>query len=395
MEFYNGEEMKQLRLEQLSGAKSKVCKTCHYEDTFGKLSGRARQLHKSGIDLKNFELTMRSTPHYEYFKHSAEHHGESNHKPTDLQIDLGNTCNSSCIMCTPTASSKLVQDYKKLSKLEPLLFDGARVPRNWTKDPESVESVAQQLAGLGKELKYVHFLGGETLFDEAFYTLAEKLANESIASGVIVGTTTNGTIYNARVENLIPKFKEFHLGISIESVSPLNDYIRYPGKIQDIISNINKFVELRKQHPHFFISLRVTPNVFTIYEFDQLVEFMIEKNVIAESCNILHSPAVMRMELMPDDIRQETIEKFQTLIDKYNFANKGIANIRHADNIPQVIGDVVAQYHAFLVDYQIPDNVEDLRFNLVKFLKAFETVHNNTILDYAPRFTNFLRHYGY
>jgi len=395
MEFYNGKEMKKLRLEQLSGTKSDVCATCHYEDDFGKLSGRTRQLHKSGVDSKNFELTMRSTPHYEYFKFSSEHNGESNHKPTDLQIDLGNTCNSACIMCSPVASSKLVQDYKKLSKLEPLLFDGSRVPRNWTLNPELVESVAKQVAGLGKELKYVHFLGGETLFDEAFYTLAEKLASESIAPNVIVGTTTNGTIYNSRIENLIPKFKEFHLGISIEAVSPINDYIRYPGKIQDIISNINKFVELRKQHPHFFISLRVTPNVFTIYEFDQLVEFMIEKNVIAESCNILHSPDVMCMELMPDDIRQETIEKFQVLIKKYNFDNKGITNIRHADNISQVISDVVSQYHSFLVDYKVPNNVEDLRFKLVRFLKAFETVHNNNILDYAPRFTNFLRHYGY
>ena len=135
--------------------------------------------------------------------------------------------------------------------------------------------------------------------------------------------------------------------------------------------------------------------MFTIYEFDQLVEFMIEKNVIAESCNILHSPDVMCMELMPDDIRQETIEKFQVLIKKYNFDNKGITNIRHADNISQVISDVVSQYHSFLVDYKVPNNVEDLRFKLVRFLKAFETVHNNNILDYAPRFTNFLRHYGY
>ena len=389
MEFYNSDAMQQLRLDMLAGNKPAVCEPCYYQDTFGKLSGRVRQLNKSAITLNEFPLSFRSSPHLELFDYSNNNLGTSTHFPTDLQIDLGNTCNSACIMCDPTASSRLVADYKKLSRLDNKLFAEPKPYRSWTEDQQVVDRFVAELQSF-PYIRYIHFLGGETLYNQAFYDICEHLDGTDL----IVGTTTNGTIYDDRIEQLIPKFKEFHLGISIESVTALNDYVRYPGPTDQILENILKFVELRKQHTGLKLELRITPNLFTISELDQVFEFMIEYDIIAESCNILHQPRCLRMELMPDDIRQETVTKLQAIVDRVGSYTPQI-NTRRSDLSQQIIAQLANEYLDFVTTYTEPADAEESLAELVSFLKSFESIRNNTILDYAPRYTDFLRRIGY
>jgi pyruvate-formate lyase-activating enzyme len=339
--------------------------------------------------MTEFPLSLRSSPHLPLFEYSNAMAGASSHFPTDLQIDLGNTCNSACIMCDPTASSRLVADYKKLNKLDSRLFAEPRPYQSWTEDSAVVDRFVQELQSF-PYIRYIHFLGGETLYNQAYYDICEHLDG----SDLIVGTTTNGTIYDQRIERLIPRFREFHLGISIESVSSLNDYIRYPGPTKIILENIKKFVALRRQYPGLKLELRITPNLFTISELDQVFEFMVEHDIIAESCNILHQPRCLRMELMPDDIRQETVAKLQAVVDRLGSYTPQV-NTRRSDLSHEIIAQLATEYLEFVKTYTPPADAEESLKELVSFLKSFETIRNNTILDYAPRYKHFLRRIGY
>lgn len=394
LQFYNSEQMQQFRTEFLNGSKPSECNTCYYQDDFGKLSGRKKQLLKSAIQVGDFANSFKSSPHYNNFKYSHDNNGLADHLPTDLQIDLGNLCNSACIMCEPRASSRLSQDYQKLHKINDTLFIKPERFDSWSSDPELVNQFVDELIKI-PNLKYIHLLGGETLFIEAFYTICERLIDAGLSKNIIMGTTTNSTIFSERLRKIIPEFKQFHLGISIESVSKLNDYIRYPADISIVLENINKFVELRKTYPDLFITLRITPNVFTIYELDELLEFVINNHITAESCNILYKPECLRMEVMPEDIRAEAISKLKRLILKYQLVRHNVQNVRNPANIDQTTADTVFEYLEFLSTYTVPDNVDVLRTQLVTFLKSFESIRNNSILDYAPRYKDFLRHIGY
>ena len=390
MEFYNSERMNSLRTQFLQGQSPAICQDCYYQDSFDKLSGRRRQLLKSGI-TDQFDLQLRSSPHYPYFLHSDQHHGNSNYYPTDLQIDLGNLCNSACIMCDPVASSRLQQDYVKLHKIDPLTFKKTDNYISWTKD--ALDKVVNHVLEL-PTIKYIHFLGGETLYDAAFYTICQHLIDSGRSKDIIIGTTTNGTIYDDRVEYLISQFKEFHLGISIESTTELNDYVRYPGKIETIIANIHKFLQLRKIS-NLFVSLRITPNIFTIYTLDKLFEFMIENQVTAESCNILSDPACLRIELLPEDIKNEIIDKMALVIDRHNLSSTNQLNTRNPGVITKVIANTVLEYHKFMTSYQTPVDADHHRLQLVKFIQGFEKLRGNNISNYVPRYKDFLQHYGY
>ena len=394
MQFYNSNQMQNLRQQLLNGGSPEHCASCYYEESFGKLSARQRQLNKSAINLDQFELTARSSPHYKHFKYSLENQGLANMAPVDLQIDLGNTCNSACIMCHPVASSRLEADYQKLNQINPDLFKKLEPYTPWTQDPTQVEKFVAEIVTI-PNLRYIHFLGGETLYDPAFYTICDKLIEHGVANRVTVGTTTNGTVFNYAIEKYIQSFEQFHLGISIESVTALNDYIRWPGKIDDILPNIDKFLQLRERNPGLYISLRITPNVFSAYELDKLFVFMIENRVIAESCNILADPACLRMELIPADIRAEIKTKIKQVIDYYELSSCDVINIRRTDLIDQVTANVILDYYKFICDYTEPVQANQSRLDLVQFLKAFESIRQNSILDHVPRYKEFLQSYGY
>ena len=306
-DFYNGSEMSDLRMQMLNGETPDICSSCQYQDKFDKLSGRKKQLLKSGITDNEFEIKFRASPHYDYFKYSWENSGKSVYHPTDLQIDLGNTCNSACVMCSPQYSSRLEKDYKLLHESDRALFADYNLTKDWTNDPLLIDKFINELIQL-PNIKYIHFIGGETLHMKSFYKICDKLIESGLSKNLIIGTTTNGTIFNEKMKYYIENFYQFHLGISIESVTSLNDYIRYPSKIDNVLDIISKYKNLQDVNTKLFISLRITPNIFTIYEFDQLAKYTIENNLSVESCNILTEPSVLRMELLPRDIKEEIIK---------------------------------------------------------------------------------------
>jgi len=392
-EFYNSEIMQNLRQELLNGVYPKACKSCHYEDSVNKINGRRKNLIKSGITLDNFEFKMRSSPHYDLFKDTYLKNGYSNYMPVDLQLDLSNVCNSSCIMCYPNASSKLFNEYKTLSKLNPEIFSYDKNYKNWTKDSNLVDRVVDEIGEL-KELKFIQFIGGETLLDKTFYKICDKLIEKGLAKNITLGTTTNGTIYSEKIEHYIKNFKQFHLGISVETFTDLNDYVRYPSKIADIKENIKKFIALR-DNSELYLVLRITPSLFSIYELDTVFEFMIENKLIAEACNILADPIWLKIELLPEDIRQEIIKKIEKIIAENNLVKNTFENVRNKHKVDEIIATTIIEYYDFLKNYKIPDNIEHLRKGMVNYIKSFEAVHNNRITDYVPRYTEFLRNYGY
>lgn len=393
--FQKSHLMKTIRTQMLAGEQPDMCKTCHYEQAQGKLTGRQRQLMKSGISLQRFDRTFCNSQHFKHFEHSHHNQGETARYPTDLQIDLGNTCNSSCIMCRPMWSSKVQVDHAKLNKVEPDIFPIPDKFRNWTQDQESVKHFVSGLEQIGTDLKYVHFLGGETLYMKAFWDITERMAEIGFPNTTI-GTTTNCTIYNPSIEKIAKRFKTVNLGLSIEAITPLNDYVRYPANIEVIKTNIKKYIALRKDYD-IHLSLRITPNVLSIYHLDQLIDWMIDNDIMAESCNIMTDPKALRMELMPDDIRSQVLDKLLDTVYKHNMKrlDKPMLNRRIQERNQEVITDITFEYVDFIKNYRQPDNIDEQRRNLVKYLTAYENMRNNNILEYLPEYEEFLRSNGY
>ncbi len=396
LEYYNSDQLKQIRTRLLTDQKISGCSSCQYEDSFNKLSGRKKQLYRSNLHHPDsFDEDFSRSPHYDMFMHSQENAGHSFGSPYDLQISLSNTCNNACIMCFPQFSSRLFQDYQKLTRINSVLFKPPPIINYWADDPVLMDKFIKDLTALPR-IDYLHLLGGETLYLESFYTICEALIDAGMSEKIFLGTTTNLTVYTERLENIVTQFSRFHIGLSIESVNPLNDYIRYPSKIDGVLQTLDKFLALGSKLPDkIHLSLRITPNIFSIFYMDEVIQYMCDHNITAESCDILLNPACLRIELLPDDLRLLAIGKLKNVVKKNSLVRGDVVDARNPQLVRGVISSVAFSYIDFLEQLTLPENGEQCRYDLVKFLNGFESLRGNSILDYAPEFKSFLTEYGY
>ena len=83
----------------LDGQTLPGCNDCYIVEKYSKISGRQKQLLKTGITVKDFVKSCASSPFVSEFEKSLQQ-GQTDLLPLDWQIDLGNHCNSACIMCS-------------------------------------------------------------------------------------------------------------------------------------------------------------------------------------------------------------------------------------------------------------------------------------------------------
>jgi sulfatase maturation enzyme AslB (radical SAM superfamily) len=377
--------MSDIRKDLLEGQELPGCSECKLVETHGKISGRQRQLLKIGATTDTFDKSMMSSPWINTFKDSLERNGDTDQLPQDWQIDLGNFCNSACLFCDPYSSSRLASEFKKIGFIKEL------PPRAWCDDPELLESFLQTLEST-PNIAYLHFIGGETLITPAFRIILDKLVDSGLASRTTIGFTTNLTTWDQEIADLLCEFHQVNLGMSIECLHPLNDYVRYGSKIGTVENLLSQWIELAKKQ-QWLVQLRITPTVLSIWHLETIYKFASEQEIAIESCNFLNDPAFMRPSVLPSHWRNLVIEKLQSWIDTQSVDSLSmVINTRNPEFACQQIVEDAKSYVTYLKNE--PDESERLPA-LVSYLRAMERNRKNCVLDYLPEYEELLRSAGY
>jgi len=383
---YFQKKLSSLRTQMLNGEEIAGCSSCKQMEEQGKISGRQKQLLKTGIQLDEFEETLQSSTFLTEFKNSHEQQGDTALLPQDWQIDLGNFCNSACIFCSPNNSSKLATEYKKLGLIKEL------PKKNWADDPVLLENFVKLLAN-SKKLAYLHFLGGETIITPAFKKILKRLIDININKNISIGFTTNLTVWDQEAIDLLAQYREVNLGMSIECLHPVNDYLRWPSKISDIKIILEKWLKIAQKY-QWLIQLRTTPTVFSIKHLKELYKYAFEKNIGIESCNFLNNPSFMKISLLPIEIRKKISEELLDWIQSHKeyYNQEKIINTRSKRTLKEYILQDAISYVNYLNN--APDETH-LWPKLVEYIKKLESSRGNNILNYVPEYEKFLRSAGY
>ena len=382
---YFKKSMSGLRKELLEGKSLEMCKDCYVMDQHNKPSGRLRQLLKVGVQQEYFDKSLASSTLKESFDYSAGNQGQTNRTITDWQIDLGNFCNGACVYCNPNSSSKLATEFLQLG-----LVDNVPPPA-WCDDPELLDKFINDLIA-SPNLSYLHFLGGETLITPGFKKILTALVTAGIAADLVVGFTTNLTVWSDTVVELLKQFKQVHLGMSIETLTVVNDYVRYPSNINSTIECMNRWVKLGNDN-NWLIQLRITPTCLTVHELTTVYDYAWENNIAVESCNFLDDPEYMSISVLPTKYRTVAIEKITNWIDTHQTTKvSNIINTRDPNIAREQISQDAASYLNYLMN--APDHSSKLP-DLVRFLKTLESNRNNSILTYLPQYEKLFRSAGY
>ena len=371
--------MQPIRQAFAKGEMPTGCHTCQSMEQHGKISGRQKQLLKTGVRLEVFEKTLASSPWLSEFTKE-----ECNQLPQDWQIDLGNFCNGACIFCAPEYSSRLATEWVKIG------FTNSMPVDNWCDDPVLLSKFVDTLTQ-SPHIQYLHFIGGETLITPSFKIILEALIASGLNKTATIGFTTNLSVWRDDVIELLQQFQGVNLGMSVESFDIINDYVRWPVQLPTVLKNIDNWVNIAKKNS-WLVQFRTTPTCLTVGKILPIYDYALEHNIVVESCNFLHKPALLKPSVLPAGERHSIINKMQTWIDQHYVDSDTIVNIRNPNTVQAQLVQDLQSYVNYLKNE--PDESNRLP-ELVKWLKRIETSRGNSIITYLPEYEELFRSAGY
>jgi hypothetical protein len=378
IEFFQ-KSMTPIRTAMQQGQAVSGCAECYEMEQHHKVSGRERQLLKIGVRTDQFAKTMASSPWLSEF--ASDKFSQS---PQDWQIDLGNYCNGACVFCNPSSSSRLATEWKKIG------IASAESKPNWADDPELVAKLVSTLEQ-SPNIQYIHFIGGETLITPAFRTILQALIQSGLNHTATIGFTTNLITWDNDVVELLTQFKGINLGMSVESFTPINDYVRWPASMPVVQDKLNRWLELAKKH-NWFVQFRITPTVLSVQDLLSIHDYAWQHRIAVESCNFLTSPSFMKSSVLPMQYRQPIIDRMQSWIDEHGKNSNIVVNTRNPDFAQDQIVQDLESYVNYLRN--APDESHRLP-ELVDYLKRLENNRGNSILTYLPEYEELFRTAGY
>ena len=379
---YFQQHMAPIRRAMLAGEIVSGCRECAQMEQHGKISGRQKQLLKIGVQTNQFAKTLASSPWVSEFANNSG--GHTQQLPQDWQIDLGNYCNSSCVMCSPHSSSRIATEFYKLGLIDQM------PPVAWCNDPVLVSQFVETLRN-SPHIQYLHFIGGETLITPAFRRILQTLIDTGLHRSVTVGFTTNLTVWDNDILELLKQFAGVHLGMSVECFHPVNDYVRWPSQLSQVQMHADQWLDQARQHS-WLVQLRTTPTALSVAQLLSIYDYAWQHGVAVESCNFLSRPAHLRASVLPAEHKSIIVNDMKQWLEQHPAHGATVTNIRN----PSVVQAQITQDLQSYINYleTAPDESDRLP-DLVQYLKLLESSRGNSILTYLPEYEELLRTAGY
>ena len=296
MEFFNSDPIKDMRRKASSGERIEGCQSCYDMEDNGVTSMRQRDNEK-----------------YQWI---IEEVGDKIDQPKIHSLDFraGNLCNLGCVMCGPSASSKLDKLFKEHGSATFSYFhenmDEFRQDhdiRTWYKNPEIIEGILNDT----REISKLWLLGGEPLYNDVNFRLLDRLKGKG--KDLELEVSTNVTRVSPEIIETLEHFKTV-LKCSIDGTGATSDYIRFPSKFSEIEENLIALAKARLKLELVFTVSAL--NIFNIGEFCHWLQELGDKhNRVFDVgfSNIVTAPNYLDPRNLPADLKDEAINAIKSI----------------------------------------------------------------------------------
>lgn len=320
-EAWNSPHLRSVRQEMLAGKAQPGCEQCYNEERYGSQSMRQR----------SFWPWLNRPEVRDAIQSASENEGYVKGPVRFLELKPGNLCNLKCRMCNQFDSSSVAAELasisKKFSELQlgnkARLFDDANFEpdfnaskmADWQNNPALWESARKIIP----ELEVLSIAGGEpTLIPEVFDFLSECVSSGR-SSHIQVFFSSNFTRIPEKLVELSKHFREFNFIASIDGVGPVQEYIRFPSKWEDVSRNYLRILE-QVNFKNTRLSVNMTLNIYNILHFTEFLAWLESqpKNVSSAlfdvypmNINILEHPPYLKAQNLPAAVRGEAIRRIE------------------------------------------------------------------------------------
>lgn len=307
-EARNSQLVKDIRASMLRGEDHDACGRCDREDASG-VESRRQYDTENWKDTITAELAIELTDEDGTIDTAAMplHH---------YDLRFGNLCNLKCRMCGPTDSSAWYDETVALWG-KPYFFDTIgkielvknKNDRFVTKDDVfgwfNSPSFWQQLDENIPNIKRIHTVGGEPLLITQHYELLQRCVDSGYSKNILVEYNTNLTNVPTRAWNIWKHFGKIQIGISMDGVGPVNDYIRNPSKFDALVKNIRK---LDATDGQFNVWFAYTVQAYNIMHLPEFMKWVITEDFAhigkrlskpIVTTHPLHNPSFLNIKILP------------------------------------------------------------------------------------------------
>lgn len=287
-EFNWDDSFPELR-EQMKNGWAKACEVCRLDEEYHGDSARTK--HPPRLELKG--------------------------KKTIFDLQVTNTCNLACRMCTPGQSStwnKLIKDnpdfpWRQVNdRLSPVTTS-----TSWHSE------FLHQIKNRMDDCEWIQFTGGEPFMVKQ----VKQVCLDIIASGNAHATEVK-FITNGQVEltddwfDILPQFKHVNMDISIDGVGSRYEYIRLGSEWNKIETFIKT---LRKKCPGIDISASFLPQTLNIGNLSASLEWAKSMNLYLYHTAYyqLEEPAFMNFSSLSPTLREKFNVQTETPYVEGNF----------------------------------------------------------------------------
>ena len=273
--YFDDPEFLSAKQQLLAGQAPEQCSFCYNQEKNNNNSFRkiAEDFHP---DLSK-EIRERNDPAYFDLKH--------------ISYTTSNICNLKCLPCRG-ASFVRDAELKKLgiSDYTPTLMQNSNFSNIINKDFERLT-----------------VLGGEPFYDQVTFQLLEELVRTGKSKNIQVDLNTNMTAVTAgKMDFLVNNFRKVLIKASIDGIGPVNEYLRYPSKWDEIEKNIR----LVQGYPDVDIVITSAVSNLAFLKFYQVIEWAAENQFNLFLTHVGH-PNILTAHFLPAIIKSKLLEIYQ------------------------------------------------------------------------------------
>lgn len=290
----------QLKKDLIAGVKSTACNTCWELESNGKKSRR---------QFENIFLDYKLNKDIDKIQQDCI---DNKSEILLYQIYTSNLCNQACVSCNSVASSKWAEIERRMNIMpkDTFYIDIDNLNINF------------------KSARRIELLGGEPLFDSRTFDILERLVEHN-NTDCFISIVTNGSIpLTAKHYEVLSKFQDLNICISIDGIGPVFEYMRWPGKWDVLNQNIKQYKTFAKS-----MSVSYTISSLNAAYYNETVAWF-QKHDLLFNHNIVTNPLWLSIQNAPKELKKYIKEKSQ-FASSLLTDSPGIAMSQYREKISQ------------------------------------------------------------
>ena len=301
-----------LQQEFLDGGRPTECQKCWSVENVGGLS--RRQINNQSI-LYRYNCTEDEI---------IEDCRQGKNKIILYQITTSNLCDQACVTCSSYLSTKWAE-VEHRAGIKPKSFFQA--------DLDAININYADAYRIG-------FVGGEPFFDPTTFKILRRLIEYNNRDVAVTFTTNGGSKFNEQQLELVKQFKHVGIIISIDGIGSVFEYMRWPGRWDRLISNLQDYQTISN------VKVSYTVSSVNAWYYNQTTAWFEENNLEVVNLNPVYHPTWCSLNSMPVKLKQVIKNQNNKLSEFCEITGQEISIetfITHIKNQDQVRGTSIEQ----------------------------------------------------